>query len=216
MKLHVMYAHGDPGVRDLVAHALRRDSFFVACGCASGGEALKTALEWRPDLVLLDVALSDIDGADVLARLRADRRTAFMPVVLMTAHADAERARLLALGAAGVIEKPLDPAGLAGALRRFVPIEGVLKAARRNFMRRLDADASALSACRRSLSRPALARINAIAHALAGAGGIYGFAGITSESSALCDLAENGLAGRARRSDVVRALDRLLRRIDTH
>jgi hypothetical protein len=77
--------------------------------------------------------------------------------------------------------------------------------------------ACALSACRPWLSQAAcetvVTRINQIAHALAGAGGIYGFAGITCESAALSDIAENSLAGRAGRMDVEAALDRLLARI---
>jgi hypothetical protein len=56
-------------------------------------------------------------------------------------------------------------------------------------------------------------RIYEIAHGLAGAGGIYGFAGISCESAALSDAAESRLAGRARAEDVEEALDRLLRRI---
>jgi CheY-like chemotaxis protein len=218
IRLHVLFADDEADVREIIAMSLRQDLFFVARGCASGGEALKTAFEWRPDLALLDVTMPEMDGPSVLARLRADKRTAAMPVVFMTGHADKnEHARLKTLGATGVISKPLDSSELAAALRRFVPLEGVLAGARREFLLRLHADASALSACRLRLSQrgcePALVRINEIAHALAGAGGIYGFAGITSESAALSDLAENSLAGRAGRGDVEQALDRLLRRI---
>jgi uncharacterized membrane protein YjfL (UPF0719 family) len=60
----------------------------------------------------------------------------------------------------------------------------------------------------------ALIRINEIAHSLAGAGGIYGFAGITCASAALSDAAQNNLAGRAKPIDVERALNRLLERIE--
>jgi CheY-like chemotaxis protein len=221
IKLHVLFADANPAVRGLIVAALERDPFFVGRGCASGGAVIKTALEWRPDLVLLDAELPGLDDTGVLARLRADRRTAAMPVVLMTARASArERARLAASGAAGLIEKPFEPASLAGALRRFVPVEGLLAPARRDFLRRLNADARALAACRVSLSRragkagrAALLRIGEIAHGLAGAGGTYGFAGITSESALLSDVARNGLAGRAGPREVEQALDRLLNRI---
>jgi len=168
--------------------------------------------------VLLDVKMPGMAGPAVLARLRADKRTAAIPVVFLTATSQArECARLKSLGAAGVIKKPFDPIGLAGELRRFVPFEGVLAAARDSFLLRLDADACALASCRRWLSRsaaePVLARINEIAHSLAGVGGIYGFAGITCESVALSRVTEEILAGRAKLADVESALDRLLRRI---
>jgi len=218
INLHVLFADDDADIRDVIALSLRQDPFFVARGCASGDEALDTAVEWRPDLTLLDVRMPEMDGPTVLAHLRADKRTAAIPVVFVTARTQAQEcARLRALGAAGVIAKPFDPIGLAAELRRFVPFEGALAAARENFLRRLDADACALSACRKFLaqtaSEPVLTRINEIAHALAGTGGIYGFAGITCESAALSDAAENNLAGRASRIDVEQALDRLLRRI---
>jgi hypothetical protein len=105
-------------------------------------------------------------------------------------------------------------------LRCFVAVEGVLSPARERFFRRLEADAGALSDCRRDLAQtrpePVLLRISQIAHSLAGAGGIYGFAGISCDSAALSDAAASILAGRARPSEVERALDRLLERIEPH
>jgi hypothetical protein len=84
-------------------------------------------------------------------------------------------------------------------------------------MQRLAADARVLAACRRALthrrSKVALLRIKALAHALAGAGGIYGFAGISCEAAVLADTAGERLAGRAGRADVEHALDRLQSRI---
>lgn len=218
INLHVLFADDDAGVREVVASSLERDPFFVVRGCASGSEALAAAMEWRPDLTLLDVRMPGMDGPTVLARLRADRHTAAIPVVFVTGRARTQEfADLKALGAAGVIPKPFSPGDLAGQLRRFVPVEGALAAARENFLLRLNADAYALSLCRQWLSdyapKPVLVRIHEIAHALAGAGGIYGFAGITCEAAALSDAAESRLAGQASCEDVEEALARLLRRI---
>jgi CheY-like chemotaxis protein len=216
INLHVMVVDDEPDIREIIAVSLKRDPLFVLRGCATGGEALATAIEWRPDLTLLDVMMPEMDGLTVLARLRADRRTAPIPVVFVTARAQ-ERERFRAIGAAGVIAKPFDPMELAAEVRRFVPFDGALSPVREDFLERLNADACALSACRLWLSeaqsKPALMRINEIAHALAGAGGIYGFAGITCESAALSDAAERNLAGHARQIEVEQALDRLLKRI---
>ena len=217
INLHVMIVDDEPDIRQIIALSLDRDPFFVSRDCGSGGEALTTAVEWRPDLALLDVMMPEMDGPTVLARLRADKRTAAIPVVFVTARAQ-ERERLRALGAAGVIAKPFDPMELAADVRRFVPLDGALSPVREDFLERLNADACALSACRLWLSeaqsKPALMRINEIAHALAGAGGIYGFAGITCEFAALSDAAERNLAGQARQIEVEQALDRLLKRIN--
>ena len=218
VKLHVLLADDDADIRAIVALALLRDEFFALRSCASGAEALRTVREWRPDLVLLDVKMPGTDGPTVLARMRADERVAVVPVVFVTARTAAtDGPRFAALGAAGVIEKPFDPLRLGAQLRRFVALEGTLAAARENFLTRLAADAGALAALRQRLLRggsaPALPRIQQIAHALAGSGGIYGFAGISGESAALADTVEDRLAGRNGAGDVVAALDRLLRRI---
>jgi hypothetical protein len=156
----------------------------------------------------------------VLSRLHADRRTAPIPVVFLAPERQARRReKWMALGAAGVIAKPFDPVALAAALRRFVAVEGVLAPAREDFLQRLKADASALAAYRRHLAhtrrQPALMRIYEIAHGLAGAGGTYGFAGITCESVALSAAAESNLAGHARPIEVERALDRPFRATPT-
>jgi two-component system OmpR family response regulator len=219
INLHVLFADDDADVREVVTLSLERDPLFVVRGCASGGEALTTAMEWRPDLTLLDVRMPGMDGPTVLAHLRADRRTAAIPVVFVTAAAKSQECSdLKALGAAGVILKPFNPSDLAAELRRFVAVESSLVAARENFLLRLDADAFALSLCREWLSdyapKPVLIRIREIAHALAGAAGIYGFAGIGCDSAMLSTAAENRLAGRAMGEDVDEALDRLLRRIN--
>jgi CheY-like chemotaxis protein len=218
IRLHILLVDDETDARQAIEAAFIRDPFFAVRDCASGAEALTAAVAWRPDLILLDVMMADMDGPTLLERLRADKRTAPIPVIFLTASADApQRQRLLGLGAAGVLAKPFDPQTLAAEVRSFVAAEGVLSRARESFMKRLRDDASALSAWRSRLTQthpePALERIREIAHALAGAGGIYGFAGITCASAALSDAAERNLAGRAKPIDVERALNRLLERI---
>jgi CheY-like chemotaxis protein len=216
--LHVLLVDDETDTRQIVEAALALDPFFTVRDCASGAEALTAAVAWRPDLILLDVMMADLDGPAVLGRLRADKRTAPIPVVFFTARAEpGAREHLLTLGASGVIAKPFDPITLAAEVRRFVAVEWVLSPARDHFFRRLKADARALSACRLHLTQrrpePTLTRISEIAHSLAGAGGIYGFAGITCASAALSHAAESHLAGRAGPIEVERALNRLLERI---
>jgi CheY-like chemotaxis protein len=221
IRLHVLLVDDETDTRQIVEASLTLDPFFTVRDCASGAEALTAAVAWRPDLVLLDVVMPDMNGPTVLTRLRADKRTAPIPVVFLTGRAEPDAAqRLLALGAAGVIAKPFDPMALAARVRRFVAAEGVLAPARDGFLRRLKADACALSACRLDLkqtpSHVALIRINEIAHSLAGVGGIFGFAGITCASAALSDAAQSHLAGRTKPIEVERALNRLLERIGPH
>jgi len=72
----------------------------------------------RPDVILLDVMMPEIDGIETLSRLRGLPGHAETPVIFMTARTmDHERTLYLDLGALGVIAKPFDPMTLAKKLR---------------------------------------------------------------------------------------------------
>lgn len=76
---------------------------------ASGEAAVALAAERAPDLVLMDIQLPDIDGLQALRRLRADERTAAVPVLALTAQAmHGDRERFLDAGFDGYLSKPVD------------------------------------------------------------------------------------------------------------
>ena len=82
-----------------------------------GTTALRLARELRPDLVLLDVMMPQIDGWEVAARLADDDATRDIPVVFPTARAEsADFLRGYELGAVGYVSKPFDPTALGSNL----------------------------------------------------------------------------------------------------
>jgi two-component system cell cycle response regulator DivK len=84
----------------------------------TGSEAVDMATEHAPDLVLMDVQLPDLDGVQALQRLRADARTATIPVLALTAQAmHGDRERFLAAGFDGYLSKPVDVRELLGTVR---------------------------------------------------------------------------------------------------
>jgi two-component system cell cycle response regulator DivK len=84
----------------------------------SGGEAVDMASEHTPDLVLMDIQMPDFDGVEALRRLRADDRTASIPVVALTAQAmQGDRERFLAAGFVGYVSKPVNVRDLIGTVR---------------------------------------------------------------------------------------------------
>jgi CheY-like chemotaxis protein len=86
-----------------------------------GGLGLELAAEHAPDVVLLDLHLPDMHGREVLRRLRADPRTAHVPVVIISA--DATPRTVEALEADGVdafLTKPLDVRAFVATVERLL------------------------------------------------------------------------------------------------
>ncbi len=79
---------------------------------SSGEEALRLLPDVDPDLVLLDVVMPGLDGYAVCRRIREDPKTAFLPVVMITASGDPERLKALESGADDFVSKPFDQSEL--------------------------------------------------------------------------------------------------------
>jgi two-component system KDP operon response regulator KdpE len=127
----VLVADDEPRITKLVSIALSEEGFRVVT--ATGGEdALAKAEEIRPDIVLLDIVMPDLDGIEVMRQLREQRP---VPVILLTAKgATADKAKGLDLGADDYIAKPFHPDELAARVRAVLrrssgaqPGSGVLK-----------------------------------------------------------------------------------------
>jgi len=85
----------------------------------TGSEAIDMASEHSPDLVLMDIQLPDLDGVQALHRLRANARTATIPVLALTAQAmRGDRERFLAEGFDGYVSKPVNVRELIGIVRQ--------------------------------------------------------------------------------------------------
>jgi two-component system cell cycle response regulator DivK len=84
----------------------------------TGLEGVELAVEHRPDLVLMDIQLPDIDGVEALRRLRKDERTAAVPVLALTAQAmHGDRERFMAVGFDGYLAKPVDITDLVATVK---------------------------------------------------------------------------------------------------
>jgi CheY-like chemotaxis protein len=107
---------------ELVRYLLESHGF--ACEAAvDGASALRAAQARRPDLVLCDLQLPDVDGFEVLRGLRAMPALQGLRVIAVTAYAMVgDRERILGAGFDGYIAKPLDPARFVGQVSGFLGI----------------------------------------------------------------------------------------------
>lgn len=103
---------------------------FEVITARDGVEALDQAREGHPDLMLLDLMLPRLSGERVCQELRADPRTAALPIVVVSARVqEAERLRAIAAGADTFIAKPYDTARLMDEIRARLAAAGKRAAA---------------------------------------------------------------------------------------
>jgi two-component system cell cycle response regulator DivK len=103
-----------------LARDILRASGFLTLEAATGEDAISVATAELPDVILMDIRLPDIDGTEATARLKAEPRTASIPVVALTSLAmKGDRERLLAAGFDGYLEKPISVRELPDQVRGF-------------------------------------------------------------------------------------------------
>ena len=111
----VLNADDDADIVRFVALNLRLEGFDVVVA-DNGQDALDTALDARPALILLDTMMPRMDGYEVCSRLRDQRPDT--PVIMLTAKSlDADRAMALHAGADDWVTKPFDPADLVSKVK---------------------------------------------------------------------------------------------------
>lgn len=116
----LLIADDDEDILELLGLRLELAGYEVV-RARHGDEALRLALERLPSLALLDVMMPGLDGYEVARRLRGDERTSAMPIILLTARAQAsDLVRGLAAGADEHITKPFDARDLMERVDRLL------------------------------------------------------------------------------------------------
>ncbi len=114
---HILVVDDEPDILELVRYNLVKDGFKVSTA-ESGEQCLELIAKSLPDLVLLDLMLPGIDGLDVTRALRAEARTAKLPVVMLTAKGEEEDVVMgLELGADDYVPKPFSPKVLSARVK---------------------------------------------------------------------------------------------------
>jgi DNA-binding response OmpR family regulator len=114
MPARILIVEDEPAVADLIAYNLRRARFEISVA-RDGLSALRLAGSFRPDLILLDLMLPELDGLDVCRELR---RSSSVPVIMLTARGEeADRVSGLELGADDYVTKPFSMRELLARIR---------------------------------------------------------------------------------------------------
>jgi DNA-binding response OmpR family regulator len=119
-RAHILAVDDETALTDLVSYHLGRAGHRVETA-ANGWEALEAVRRERPDLILLDLMLPDLDGFGVCEILGRDPATATIPLIIISAWASPDSRNLsLELGALDYLTKPFSPAELVDRVNRLV------------------------------------------------------------------------------------------------
>ena len=107
--------------RDMLTRRLQRQGFSVCCA-VDGASGVAMAASEDPDLILMDVALGEMDGWEATQLIKANPATSAIPIIALTAHALAsDRAKSVEVGCSDFDTKPVDLQRLLGKMRALLP-----------------------------------------------------------------------------------------------
>jgi CheY-like chemotaxis protein len=113
----ILYVEDEPDIQAVARIALETVGGFTVQICSSGEDALQAAVEFAPDLLLLDVMMPGMDGPTTLKELRNLPQLENTPAVFMTAKVQPQEIeQFKSYGALDVIAKPFDPMALSGQI----------------------------------------------------------------------------------------------------
>jgi len=118
--VQILVAEDDRDIASLIAHYIQKSGWHPHIA-TSGDEALAHARQEPVDVAILDVMLPGMSGLEVCRLLRADRTTAMLPIIMVTARAEeTDRIMGLEIGADDYISKPFSPNELIARIRALV------------------------------------------------------------------------------------------------
>ncbi|HSB42829.1 MAG TPA: response regulator transcription factor [Methylomirabilota bacterium] len=113
----MLVVEDEPDVAEMIRYNLGREGYEVRLA-GSGTEALRQARETRPDVILLDIMVPQLNGWEICRRLKQDRETAAIPVIMVTGRAEeGDKVLGFEMGADDYVTKPFSPRELLARVR---------------------------------------------------------------------------------------------------
>lgn len=124
----VLIAEDNPVNRELLRELLEARGYDVDEAC-DGEESLEMVKRTRPNILLLDLSMPNLDGFEVIRKIRENPQLADLPVMAVTAYAmRGDRERVLDAGFDGYLSKPINAVSLAEELERLLDLPGARRA----------------------------------------------------------------------------------------
>lgn len=211
----ILLVDDEPDIRTIAEMSLSQVGGWKTVLASSGAQALELAVIHKPDVILLDVMMPEMDGVATFKALAAQPETRDIPVIFMTAKVQShEKERYVGFGAAGVIPKPFDPMQLPkeilGILEQPVELRGRarIEALRRRYAESLATKVEGLRAAVEharaadpASHKAAVDAAHRIAHTLHGTAGTYGHAEVSSAMASIEQALEQLLDGAGEDED---------------
>ena len=116
----ILLVEDDVDIRVITKMALETTGEFTVQVCSSGRDAIEKAPVFKPDLILLDVMMPEMDGPNVLKALREIPEVKSVPVIFLTARSQPkEIEKLRKMDIVGIISKPFDPMTIAEKVKNI-------------------------------------------------------------------------------------------------
>jgi len=116
----ILIVEDDPDITEMVEYNLTEEGYEVI-SAADGGAGVKLAGKNRPDLIILDIMLPEMDGFEVCRRLKSDSSTADVPIIFLSAKSEeTDKVLGLELGADDYVTKPFSPRELIARIRAIL------------------------------------------------------------------------------------------------
>lgn len=120
----IMMVDDEPILMELIQAFLEEEGYRHFLLVEDSTKALATLKENRPDVLLLDLMMPEVDGFEILSELRKDEAHRYLPVLVLTSSTDSEtKLRALEMGATDFLAKPVDPSELALRLRNTLMVK---------------------------------------------------------------------------------------------
>jgi CheY-like chemotaxis protein len=113
----------DSSVNNLLMQSILEDVGYAILAVSNGKDALKALKQKHPDLIILDIMMSEMDGFGVLESVKNYESTASIPVIMLTARNNQkDQEKAISLGAADYVIKPIDIDDIVARVSRLVNV----------------------------------------------------------------------------------------------